>query len=116
MTIREFFRPLPFGAFVVLPAALAIVLLQPGIAESQSRGGGFDPNRIFDFMAGGKDYLDMNDIQRMASRDPSAPERWQRYMQEQGITNGRVTRDQFAALMRDARHGNQTYGREQRTW
>jgi len=100
VTIREFFRPLPFGAFVVLPAALAIVLLQPGTAESQpGRGGGFDPSRIFDMIAQGKDYLDMNDIQRMASRDPSAPERWQKYMQENGITNGRVTRDQFAGYM-----------------
>ena len=99
MTIRAFFRPLPFSAFLLLAGATAIVLLQPGTAESQFRGGGFDPNRFFDMMAGGKDFLDMNDIQRMASRDPSAPERWQKFMSEQGITNGRVTREQFAVYM-----------------
>src|SRR5262249_34422811 len=100
VTIRKLVHSLPLGAFLIVAGAAAVVLLQPGTAESQFRGGGgFDPNRMFDFMAQGKDFLDMNDIQRMASRDPSAPERWQRFMQDQGITNGRVTRDQFALYM-----------------
>jgi hypothetical protein len=60
---------------------------------------GLDPNRLFDFMAGGKDHLDMNDIARLASRDPAAPERWKKFMKEQGIAGDRISREQFALYM-----------------
>jgi Ca2+-binding EF-hand superfamily protein len=98
VTIRHLFRPLPFSALVLAGAAVGVFLLSPDTAVSQGRGG-FDPNRLFDMMSGGKDFIDMNDIQRTAQRDPSAPERYQQFMQANGITNGRITREQFALYM-----------------
>jgi Ca2+-binding EF-hand superfamily protein len=98
VSIRDLFRPLPFSALVLAGAAVGVFLLSPDTAVSQGRGG-FDPNRLFDMMSGGKDFIDMNDIQRSAQRDPSAPERYQQFMQANGITNGQLTREQFALYM-----------------
>ena len=103
----------------VLAIGLTVAFAQPG-ADRSSRGGdrsqrgggvdkgstggprgGFDPNRMFSFMSGGKDYLDQNDINRMLSfssrRDPNAKANLDRFMQQQNITNGTLTREQFAA-------------------
>ncbi len=95
-----------------LVIGLTVAFAQPGGFQRGDRGsrggdqggkGGrtFDASKMFGFISGGKDYLDQNDINKMlqfsARMDPNAKENLDRFMQQQGITNGILTRDQFTA-------------------
>jgi hypothetical protein len=69
-------------------------------------GGNFDPNMIFNMLSGGQDSLDVNSwVSRSVQRDPSAKEKIDAFLQQQGITNGRINRDQFAAYMQQRMSG-----------
>jgi Ca2+-binding EF-hand superfamily protein len=64
-------------------------------------GGGFrDPNMIFNMLSGGKDVIVVSDLMNnpMAARDK---DRIDSYMQRNGITNGQLTRDQFAQYFQE---------------
>ena len=68
------------------------------------RGGGrrqFDPNMFFSMLSGGKDYIVIAEmvVNPFIARDPSAKEKVESFAQRQGITNGRLTREQFALYM-----------------
>jgi Ca2+-binding EF-hand superfamily protein len=91
---------------------VGVVLLGAGTALSQrgqggpggDRGGGprgFDPNRIFDFMANGQDTLDAKVwIDRSAQRRPEDGEAIRSWLQKNNI-GGTVTRAQFAQYMQE---------------
>ena len=65
--------------------------------------GGWDPaamaNRAFDRYANGKDVIIIAEMQ--SPRDPTIREKAQAYAQAKGITNGQLTRDQFAGFMQE---------------
>ena len=66
--------------------------------------GGFDPNMIFNLLSGGKDYIVVAEMlanPMVAARDPGAKERVESFMQRHGITNGQLTREQFAEYMQE---------------
>lgn len=69
------------------------------------RMGGFrmDPNQIFSMLAPNSDFL--TETQYLAnsfvSRDPNAKDRIESFMQRNGITNGGLTRDQFAQFFQE---------------
>jgi hypothetical protein len=101
---------------VLLFAGPAFVLGQPGGppgGESPGggrggrggRGGGrrFDPNMFFNMLSGGKDYIVISEMlaNPFIARDPSAKEKIESFVQRQGITNGRLTREQFALYMEE---------------
>jgi hypothetical protein len=100
------------GAMLLL-AGPAVVLGQPGgpppAGESPGggrggRGGGrrFDPNMFFNMLSGGKDYIVIAEMlvnPFIARGDTSAKEKVESFVQRQGITNGRLTREQFALYM-----------------
>ncbi len=68
--------------------------------------GNMDPNVIFSAISGGKDFLEVNAwIALSQQRDPTAKEKIEAFLQQQGITNGRVTRDQFAVFWRQVTSG-----------
>lgn len=56
------------------------------------KGMGGDPNKFFDFMAKGKDYVTIADSKMMAGP-------LQEWATENGITNGQLTREQFTQAM-----------------
>jgi hypothetical protein len=91
----------------------AMVLGQPGgppggggRGDRGSRGGrrGFDPNMIFNLLSNGKDYIVVSEMlanPMVSARDPGAKERVESFMQRHGITNGQLTREQFAEYMQE---------------
>jgi len=99
----------------------AMVLGQPGGGPPGGGGGrggrggrggggggggsrGFDPNMIFNLLSGGKDYIVVSEMlanPMVSARDPGAKERAESFMQRQGITNGQLTREQFAQYMQE---------------
>ena len=93
----------------------AMVLGQPGgpPGGGGGRGGrggrggggrGFDPNMIFNLLSGGKDYIVVAEMlanPMVSARDPGAKERVESFMQRHGITNGQLTREQFAQYMEE---------------
>ena len=81
---------------------------QGGRQGRQGQGGrqgrGMDPNMIFNFMSGGKDYIVVAEMlanPMVQARDPGAKDRIEAFMQRNGITNGQLTRDQFAQFMQE---------------
>ena len=57
---------------------------------------------LFNMLAQGKDTLDVATYLPMAQmRDPNAKDKIEAFMQRMGITNGQLTRDQFAQLMQE---------------
>ncbi len=77
----------------------------------QTRTRTMDPNMIFNFMSQGQDFLDVNSwIQMSMRRDPNAKDNIDKFVQQQGITNGRVNREQFAAYMQQRMAGGATSG------
>jgi hypothetical protein len=80
-----------------------VVVMAPTSGLTQRPGGfgggggfggrGFDPNAIFDMMAKGRNYIEISEV------DPSRRERYIQYAQQNGITDGRLTREQFSAMM-----------------
>ena len=74
----------------------------------QGRQGGFrlDPSMIFNMLSGGKDYLSETDYlanPMVTARDPNAKDHIEAFMQRNGITNGQLTRDQFAQFFEERR-------------
>jgi hypothetical protein len=57
-------------------------------------GGGFDPGKMFDFVANGRASIPITELAR--GRDPSQLQQW---AAQNGVTNGELTRDQFAQYM-----------------
>jgi hypothetical protein len=96
---------------LLLLVGLALTLLGAGIALTQvpgppgrgGRGGGrgrFDPNMMFNFMSGGKDVIAIAEVQ--PSRfDPTVKERMEEFAKRNGISNGQLTREQFAKYMEE---------------
>jgi hypothetical protein len=62
-----------------------------------------DPNMLFNMMAPNSDFL--TETQYLAnpfvSRDPKAKDRIEEFMQRKGITNGGLTREQFAEYVQE---------------
>jgi hypothetical protein len=57
---------------------------------------------MFNFMSGGKDVIVISEMIANSSRfDPNAKENIESFAQRNGITNGQLTRDQFAAYMQE---------------
>jgi Ca2+-binding EF-hand superfamily protein len=109
-------------SLAVVPAiGLTVAFAQPGGRFSKGDRGGdpgggfrtrgsgnFDPSqfadRIFDRYSNGQDVLDVNSwISQSMQRDPSAKAKIDLFLQQQNITNGRVTRDQFRAYFTQQR-------------
>jgi Ca2+-binding EF-hand superfamily protein len=68
--------------------------------------GGFDPNMIFNRYSGGQDTLDVNMwTQQSMQRDPNAKQNIDTFVAAQGITNGKVTREQFAVYIQQRMSG-----------
>jgi Ca2+-binding EF-hand superfamily protein len=69
----------------------------------QGGKGGFDPSmfasKAFDKYANGRDTLVIAEVQ--SSRDPQMQEKMQAWAATKGITNGQLTRDQFADYFKD---------------
>jgi EF hand len=80
---------------------------QPGGRQGGQPGGRqggrqFDPNMIFNMISQGKDTIDVATYLPMAQmRDPNAADKINEFMQRMGITNGQLTRDQFAQFMQE---------------
>jgi Ca2+-binding EF-hand superfamily protein len=68
-------------------------------------GGGmnFDPSKIFDFMSKGNDFILINDMRQ--GRDDAL-----QWAQNNGITNGQLTREQFTAYMNAKMKGGMAGG------
>lgn len=107
-----------FAMLVVLLGGLALLLdpirglAQPPGRDRGGRGGGrgggggnraFDPNRIFDFMARGQPTINIADMRR--GQDEARA-----WAQKNGITNGQLTRVQFAAYMQSRNTGGAAPG------
>jgi hypothetical protein len=59
---------------------------------------------IFNLLSGGKDYIVVEEMvanPMVSARDPGAKDRAESFMQRQGITNGQLTREQFAQYMQE---------------
>ena len=117
------FRLILLFAAVLLMASPVVVMAQPGGFQGGGRGGGgrggrggrgggrggrggrqFDPNMFFNLLSGGKDYIvvaDMLSNPMISARDPNAKDRIESFMQAHGITNGQLTREQFALYMQE---------------
>jgi hypothetical protein len=54
-------------------------------------GGGFDPSRMFEMFARGKDSIQISDMRMFRTQ-------LEEYAREKGITNGQITREQFAGF------------------
>jgi Ca2+-binding EF-hand superfamily protein len=72
----------------------------PGMGNPGGGPGGrqFDPNMIFNMMSGGQDVIVIANVQ---SRDPNAKENMTNWATAHGISNGQLTRDQFAQYMQE---------------
>ncbi len=79
-------------------------------AARAARGGrqewssSLDPNMVFNMLSGGKDYLSESDYlanPMVTARDPNAKDRIEAFMQRNGITNGQLTREQFAQMFQE---------------
>jgi Ca2+-binding EF-hand superfamily protein len=97
---------------VALATLAGVVLILPSLGVGQQPGGGkgqkgqkgqkgfggpgggmqMDPNKLFDFMAKGNDYILINDMRQ--GKDDAME-----WAQQNGITSGQLTREQFAAYM-----------------
>jgi Ca2+-binding EF-hand superfamily protein len=101
--------------------AIAFLLLFPAICFAQPPGGGmfgqggggrfgggggrgFDPNQLFNMMSNGKDVVSRADI-----TNPGFQRMFDRFAEQAGVTNGQLTREQFAAAMQ-ARMGQRGQG------
>src|SRR5207302_1551420 len=75
-----------------------------GMGRGAGGGGGgprrFDPNMAFNWMAKGKDVLVIAEVQP-SPRDPAARERMEEFAKRNGISNGQLTREQFARYMEE---------------
>jgi hypothetical protein len=87
--------------FLMLSGALLVLALVPPQATTQApgdkkgKGGGkVDPYRMFDFLAKGRDHFLISETSEL--RDSLL-----KYAREKGITDGRLTREQFAAWAAD---------------
>jgi Ca2+-binding EF-hand superfamily protein len=93
---------------------LALALLTAGAAQAQwgggrrggwgGGGGRFDPSFLFNRYANGKDYIVIAEVTRARDKDAMTE-----YAQRKGITNGRLTREQFNDYWQDrmaSRRGN----------
>jgi hypothetical protein len=67
-----------------------------GWGGGRGGGRGMDPNMMFNFMARGKDYLVIAEVTRTRDKDAMTE-----YAQRKGISNGRLTREQFADYWQD---------------
>jgi Ca2+-binding EF-hand superfamily protein len=65
----------------------------PGMGGRGMGGFNFDPSQIFDRIANGKEVITRNDM--------NPPERFDQMAQNMGITNGRITRQQFVTYMQE---------------
>ena len=108
-----------FHLFALLVALLTLIATSTGLTQQRGPGGpgggpgrgpggpgggggGFDPNRVFDFLSGGKDTISVADwIAQSSRRGPQAAEEINAFVQRAGITNGVVTREQFARYMQE---------------
>jgi len=108
-----------FHLFALLVALLTLIATSTGLTQQRGPGGpgggpgrgpggpgggggGFDPNRVFDFLSGGKDTISVADwIAQSSRRGPQAAEEINAFVQRAGITNGVVTREQFAQYMQE---------------
>src|SRR5713101_6376603 len=68
-----------------------------GMRGTRGMGGGWDPNAIFDKMSGGKDV-----VVRDSLTDDWQRSTFDRVAQRMNITNGQLTREQFAESSRQA--------------
>jgi hypothetical protein len=98
------------GALVVVLAP-TFGLTQPPPGGGPGGGGGgpggggrqnrrFDPGMIFDRIANGRTTVPIAEV---TGRDPQGPQRMQDWAARNGITNGEVTREQFAQYMEERR-------------
>ncbi len=80
-----------------------------GVAAGGGRGGsgGPDPKAIadlmFDRLAGGKDFILVADVIALGEKrgDTKAHDKMAAFLDSQGITNGQLTREQFAAYIKE---------------
>src|SRR5262245_49404924 len=95
---------------IVTGGVLILAGPRMGLTQFQGKGkgkggggpGGFDPSRMFNFMSGGNDFIVINDMIARSSRfDPNVKENLESFAQRNGITNGQLTREQFAAYMQE---------------
>lgn len=82
---------------IVLLAIANRALTQPGRGGSSGGGtpggrGGFDPNQRFDQYANGRNFFLISEM-----TDPWRKERLTQFAQQNGITDGRITREQYMA-------------------
>jgi hypothetical protein len=77
---------------------------------SSERGSSSDArgNALFNRYAQGKDHIVIDQVQN--PRDPLMKTRLTQFAQREGITNGRLTRDQFAKFMQGETAGRRTNG------
>jgi Ca2+-binding EF-hand superfamily protein len=63
-------------------------------------------------ISGGKAFITADDMaaSMMGQRDPAAKEKFQAYLQSQGITNGQLTKDQFSGYLAQMRANRQGGG------
>jgi hypothetical protein len=66
----------------------------PGGGGGGRGRGNFDPGKMFDFMANGRASISIIELAR--GRDPGPLQQW---AAQNGVTNGELTRDQFAKYM-----------------
>src|SRR5262245_42644380 len=94
------------GACLLL--GIGICLLEPGEGVSQLPSGGLggskwmfgDPNMIFDMMSGGKDVVTRDTVTNAFMQRA-----FDRAVEQLGITNGQLTRQQYLAYMQQRMGG-----------
>lgn len=70
-----------------------------GFGGMPGGGGGFDPNRLFDMMARGKDVVNRADL------DPMMQGMFDRFARNMNLPNGQMTRQQFTEYMQQRMAG-----------
>jgi len=91
MRIRSFVL---LGLLALLIPAEAISQFPSGGSSGGSRGGFGDPSKLFDMMSGGRDV-----VTRDSLPNPLFAGMFDRFAQQMGVTDGKLTREQFNAYM-----------------
>jgi hypothetical protein len=87
MRIRSFVL---LGLLALLIPAEAISQFPSGGSSGGSRGGFGDPSKLFDMMSGGRDF-----VTRDTLPNPLLAGMFDRFAQQMGVTDGKLTREQF---------------------
>ena len=93
------------GAMFLLGTFAIVFSPSPGLSQRGGPPGGGDPSRIFEVLSKGRGYFMLEDTRSL--REPMG-----RWLQQRGITDGKVTLQLFTSYMEEARSsGGMMFGK-----